>query len=85
MILDINMNFTKELKRIFFEDQVSQITDFYIKQYDNGNKLILDQVDGKIFNVLCDFGNRFIMCDGGTSNFKIMPDGENISLRVCYE
>ncbi len=83
MILDINMNFTKELKRIF-EDQVSQITDFYIKQYDNGNKLILDQVDGKIFNVLCDFGNRFIMCDG-TSNFKIMPDGENISLRVCYE
>lgn len=75
MILDINMNFTKELKRIF-EDQVSQITDFYIKQYDNGNKLILDQVDGKIFNVLCDFGNRFIMCDGGTSNFKIMPDGK---------
>lgn len=74
MILDINMDFTEELKKNF-KEQVAQITDYYIEQYDHGDKITLDQVDGKIFNILCDFGNRFIMCDGGTSNFKIMPDG----------
>ena len=74
MDMDINMKFTRSLL-LEFEDQINKISDYYINEFKNRNKISIDQFDGKFLNVLCDFGNHFTMCDAGISNFKYMPDG----------
>lgn len=74
MIMDVYLDLTDNLYKIF-EEQVEMIVEYYIKSFDEGNKIILDQIDGKLLNFLCDFGNCFAMCNAGIDNFKIMPDG----------
>ena len=41
-----------------------------------GRVFTIDQFDGKMFNMLCNFGNCFGMCDAGIGNFKIFPNGQ---------
>ncbi|RDY32037.1 radical SAM/SPASM domain-containing protein [Lachnotalea glycerini] len=74
MIMDVNLKFTKEVYTDF-EKQVEMILDYYIQEHMNNNIFSIDQIDGKIFNFLCDFGNCFSMCDAGIQSYKIMPDG----------
>ena len=74
MIMDVNLELSESLYEIF-RVQVSMITEYYLKELDNNAKFALDQFDGKFLNILCDFGNKFAMCNAGVGNFKIMPDG----------
>lgn len=75
MIVDVHLKLSENLKRKF-EVQVEKIVDYYLQEYDKGSKIVIDQFDGKLLDFMCDFGNCFIMCDAGISNFKIMPNGD---------
>lgn len=75
MIMDVNLKLTEQRMKIL-EQQVKKITKYYINEYIKGNKFSLDQFDGKLLNVLCDFGGKFCMCNAGITNFKIMPNGD---------
>lgn len=75
MIMDVNLELSEKQIEIL-KQQVKKITRYYIDEYIKGNKFSLDQFDGKLLNVLCDFGGEFCMCNAGISNFKIMPNGD---------
>lgn len=75
MIMDVYLKLTPELTTIFMQ-QIKSITDYYIQEFNAGRAFIIDQFDGKMFNMLCDFGNCFSMCDAGIGNFKIFPNGQ---------
>lgn len=74
MIPDVNMKFSEESLGEF-KRQVELVADYYIQEYDMERKFSVDQFDGKIFSMLCDYGNCFCMCDAGVGSFKILPDG----------
>ncbi|RDY30265.1 radical SAM/SPASM domain-containing protein [Lachnotalea glycerini] len=74
MIPDVNLSFSRETLQEF-KNQSNLILKYYLNEYDEGRKFTIDQFDGKFLNILCDFGNRFSMCDAGIHSFKIMPDG----------
>ena len=59
-----------------FEKQVGQILRYYLAEAAAGRVFTIDQFDGKMINMLCDFGNCFGMCDAGIGNFKIFPNGQ---------
>lgn len=75
MIMDVYLKLTPELTTIFMQ-QIKSITDYYIQEFNAGRGFTIDQFDGKMFNMLCDFGNCFSMCDAGIGNFKIFPNGQ---------
>lgn len=75
MIMDVYLKLTPKLTTIFMQ-QIKSITDYYIQEFNAGRAFIIDQFDGKMFNMLCDFGNCFSMCDAGIGNFKIFPNGQ---------
>ena len=75
MIMDVYLRLTPELTATFMQ-QVKYITDYYIKEFAAGRGFIIDQFDGKMLNMLCEFGNCFSMCDAGIGNFKIFPNGQ---------
>lgn len=75
LIMDVNLDFTDELLSIF-KEQMTKIKDLYIAEYDKGQKMTIDQFDGKFSNILCSFKNCFGMCDAGITNLKIMPNGD---------
>ena len=74
MIMDVNLELSESLLEVF-KTKISMITEYYLNEFNNNAKFALDQFDGKFFNILCDFGNKFAMCNAGVGNFKIMPDG----------
>ena len=75
MIMDVYLKISDDLK-IEFEKQVGQILQYYLDEAASGRIFNIDQFDGKMFNMLCDFGNCFGMCDAGIGNFKIFPNGQ---------
>lgn len=75
MIMDVYLKICDELKAEF-EKQVGQILRYYLAEAAAGRVFTIDQFDGKMFNMLCDFGNCFGMCDAGIGNFKIFPNGQ---------
>lgn len=75
MIMDVYLKLTPELTTTFMQ-QVEYITDYYIQEFEEGRGFTIDQFDGKMFNMLCDFGNCFAMCDAGIGNFKVFPNGQ---------
>ena len=75
MIMDVYLKLTPELIVTFIQ-QVEQITDLYISEFDAGRGFMIDQFDGKMLNMLCDMGNCFSMCDAGIGNFKVFPNGQ---------
>ncbi len=75
MIMDVHLILSDDLKEIF-KMQIDRIVDYYVQEYSKGKKLVINQFDGKMINILCDFGNCFSMCDAGITNFKIMPTGK---------
>ena len=75
MIMDVYLKISDELKAEF-EKQVGQILRYYLAEAAAGRVFTIDQFDGKMFNMLCDFGNCFGMCDAGIGNFKIFPNGQ---------
>lgn len=64
MIMDVYLKISDDLK-IEFEKQVGQILQYYLDEAASGRIFNIDQFDGKMFNMLCDFGNCFGMCDAG--------------------
>lgn len=75
MIMDVYLKISDELK-VEFEKQVGQILQYYLAEAAAGRVFTIDQFDGKMFNMLCNFGNCFGMCDAGIGNFKIFPNGQ---------
>ena len=75
MIMDVYLKISDELK-VKFEKQVGQILQYYLNEAAAGRVFTIDQFDGKMFNMLCDFGNCFGMCDAGIGNFKVFPNGQ---------
>lgn len=75
MIMDVYLKISDELKAEF-EKQVGQILQYYLAEAAAGRVFTIDQFDGKMFNMLCNFGNCFGMCDAGIGNFKIFPNGQ---------
>lgn len=75
MIMDVYLRISEQLEAEF-KKQVKLITDYYLEEAKAGRSFTIDQFDGKMFNMLCDFGNCFGMCDAGISNFKIFPNGQ---------
>ena len=70
MIMDVYLKISDELKGEF-EKQVALILKYYLDEAAAGRTFTIDQFDGKMFNMLCNFGNCFGMCDAGIGNFKI--------------
>lgn len=52
------------------------ISEYYLAEAAVDRSFTIDQFDGKLFNMLCNFGNCFGMCDAGIGNFKIFPNGQ---------
>ena len=75
MIMDVYLKISDKLKWEF-KKQVDLIVKYYLKEASVGRAFIIDQFDGKIFNMLCNLGNCFGMCDAGIGNFKIFPNGQ---------
>lgn len=75
MIMDVYLKISDNLK-VEFEKQVGQIWQYYLAEAAADRVFIIDQFDGKMFNMLCNFGNCFGMCDAGIGNFKIFPNGQ---------
>lgn len=75
MIMDVYLKISDKLKEDF-KKQVKLIVDYYLKEASAGRAFTIDQFDGKMFNMLCNFGNCFGMCDAGIGNFKIFPNGK---------
>ncbi len=75
MIMDVYLKISKKLEDEF-KKQVNLITQYYLKEAEAGRTLMVDQFDGKMLNMLCNFGNHFCMCDAGIGNFKIFPNGQ---------
>lgn len=75
MIMDVYLKISKKLEDEF-KKQVKLITQYYLEEAEAGRTFMVDQFDGKMFNMLCNFGNHFCMCDAGISNFKIFPNGQ---------
>ena len=75
MIMDVYLKISNTLK-VEFEKQVQLILEYYLKEASEGRPFTIDQFDGKIFNMLCNYGNCFGMCDAGIGNFKIFPNGK---------
>ena len=75
MIMDVYLKISDKLKSEF-EKQVAAISKYYLAEAAAGRSFTIDQFDGKMFNMLCNFGNCFGMCDAGIGNFKIFPNGQ---------
>lgn len=75
MIMDICLRISDKLEAEF-KKQVQQITKYYLDEAEAGRPFTIDQFDGKMFNMICNFGNHFCMCDAGLGNFKIFPNGQ---------
>lgn len=75
MIMDVYLKINDKLKTVF-RKQVQLITEYYLSEAKAGRSFTIDQYDGKLFNMLCNFGNNFCMCDAGIGNFKIFPNGQ---------
>ena len=75
MIMDVYLKINKKLETEF-RKQVKVITNYYLDEAEAGRIFTIDQFDGKLFNMLCNFGNHFCMCDAGIGNLKIFPNGQ---------
>lgn len=75
MIMDVYLKISDDLKEEF-KNQVQLILKYYLDEAAAGRIFTIDQFDGKMFNMLCNFGNCFGMCDAGIGNFKIFPNGQ---------
>ncbi len=75
MIMDVYLKISEKLK-IEFEKQVQLILKYYLAEAAAGRTFTIDQFDGKMLHMLCNFGNSFGMCDAGVGNFKIFPNGQ---------
>ena len=56
MIMDVYLKISDNLK-VEFEKQVGQIWQYYLAEAAADRVFIIDQFDGKMFNMLCNFGN----------------------------
>ena len=75
MIMDVYLKISDDLKKEF-KNQVQLILKYYLEEAAAGRTFTIDQFDGKMFNMLCNLGNCFGMCDAGIGNFKIFPNGQ---------
>ena len=76
MIMDVYLKLNNDEIRDEFKKQVQKITNYYLSENVEGRRFTIDQFDGKILNMFCDFGNCFGMCDAGIGSFKIFPNGQ---------
>jgi len=75
MVLDVNMDFTKELGEEF-KTQMEFVAEYYLEEMKADRKFGLDLFNGKYFTVVGKYENCFAMCGAGQTSFQIMPDGK---------
>lgn len=73
--IDFNTQYSEDDLQIL-KNNFMMIADYYIQMIDQHRNISIDYFNGQFTKFVFDFENKFIMCGGGITSLKFMPNGD---------